>query len=50
MASQKNRSLLLRCGRRARAERDLALQEQVLDHEVEALMDEGGQGGEEEAE
>jgi hypothetical protein len=37
---------------RARAKRDLELvtQEQVLDHEVEALMEEGGQGGEEEAE
>ena len=34
---------------RARAERDLELvaQEQVLDHEVVALMEEGGQGGEE---
>ena len=37
---------------RARAERDLELvaQEQVLDHEVVALMEEGGQGGEEDAE
>ena len=36
---------------RARAERDLELvaQEQVLDHEVVALMEEGGQGGEEDA-
>ena len=36
----------------ARAERDLELvaQEQVLKHEVMALVDEGGQGGEEEAE
>jgi hypothetical protein len=37
---------------RARAERDLELvaQEQVLKNEVVALMEEGGQGGEEEAE
>ena len=37
---------------RARAERDLELvaQEQVLKHEVLALVVEGGQGGEEEAE
>jgi hypothetical protein len=37
---------------RARAERDLELvaQKQVLDHEVVALMEEGGQGGEEDAE
>ena len=37
---------------RARAERDLELvaQEQVLQHEVVALMEEGGQGGEEDAE
>jgi hypothetical protein len=37
---------------RARAERDLELvaQEQILDHEVAALMEEGGQGGEEDAE
>jgi hypothetical protein len=36
---------------RARAEGDLELvaQEQVLDHEVLALMEEGGQGGEEDA-
>ena len=36
----------------ARAERDLELvaQEQVLDHEVVALMEEGCQGGEEDAE
>ena len=36
---------------RARAERDLELvaQKQVLDHEVVALMEEGGQGGEEDA-
>jgi hypothetical protein len=35
----------------ARAERDLELvaQKQVLDHEVVALMEEGGQGGEEDA-
>ena len=37
---------------RASAERDLELvaQEQVLDHEVVALMEKGGQGGEEDAE
>ncbi len=37
---------------RARAERDLELvaQEQILDHEVVALLEEGGQGGEEDAE
>ena len=37
---------------RARTERDLELmaQEQVLDHEIVALMEEGGQGGEEDAE
>jgi hypothetical protein len=37
---------------RSRAERDLELvaQEQVLDHEVVALMEEGGRGGEEDAE
>jgi hypothetical protein len=37
---------------RARAERDLELvaQEQVLKHKVVALLEEGGQGGEEEAE
>jgi hypothetical protein len=36
----------------ARAERDLELvaQEQVLDHEVVALMEKGGQRGEEDAE
>jgi hypothetical protein len=36
----------------AKAERDLELvaQEQVLDHEVVALMEEGCQGGEEDAE
>jgi hypothetical protein len=36
----------------ARTERDLELmaQEQVLDHEVVALMEESGQGGEEDAE
>ena len=36
----------------ARAERDLELvaQEQVLQHEVVALMEDGGQGGEEDAE
>ena len=36
---------------RARAQRDLELvaQEQVLDHEVLPLMEEGGQGGEEDA-
>ena len=36
---------------RARAERDLELvaQEQVLDHEVAALVEEGGQSGEEDA-
>ena len=37
---------------RARAERDLELvaQEQILEHEVVALMEEGGQGREEDAE
>jgi len=44
--------LALEVRSRARAERDLELvaQEQVLDHEVVALVEEGGQGGEEDAE
>jgi hypothetical protein len=37
---------------RARAERDLELvaKEQILQHEVMAVIEEGGQGGEEDAE
>src|SRR5205814_2854975 len=44
--------LALEVRSRARAGRDLELvaQEQVLDHEVVALVEEGGQGGEEHAE
>jgi len=43
---------VLEVQRLARAERDLELvaQEQVLDHEAVALTEDGGQGGEEDAE